>query len=689
MVKKFKYYILGIIIVLALVSIGVIISNLSQTESASKFFQTYKETWEKQDFKGMYSMISSKSKETITEKHFIDRHTNIYKSLGVRNIAITLNNAEALKKSKGDSIKIPFTVTMNTTISKLQLHNYELTVEKEKIAGKKTWRIVWTEALIFPEMVQGDRVKIETLHPSRGEIYDKNNKGLAINGTIITIGLHPKYFSKSKNTNIAQLAKILDINPGIISKKLRAVSNPDFFVPIVNISSTETVKISQAMKIAGVLQQKSVGRVYPGGEAFGSLIGYVGAITAQELSQNAGKGYSPTSIIGKAGLEQVYENKLKGKDGKIIYISKLKAGKEVQKIVLAKKDAINGENITLTIDTDLQKMIYTEMNNNAGASSAINPLTGEVLALVSSPSYDSNLYTTYIPDSIRAQWSKSVNKPYENRFKKVYTPGSTFKLLTAAIGLSQGKIKPLEKINIVGTQWQPNKSWGNYKVTRVEDSGKPEDLTDALVYSDNIYFAMAALRIGSEAFVKGCEAFGLGEALPIEYPIGKSQVSNSNSINSNISLADSAYGQGQVLISPLHLALMYSSLVNNGNIMVPLLSKPNGQTTAKVWKANLISPENIKTLLNCFTAVIENPSGTGHAALTSGIPLAGKTGTAELKKNAKDITAEENGWFVCMNTVNPKIVVSMIIEDVKNRGESHFVVPIVKNVMQYYLTRTQ
>jgi cell division protein FtsI/penicillin-binding protein 2 len=687
MFKKFKYYIFGVVIVLVLVSIGLIVLNMQQGPSVSKIFQVYKEDWEKQDFKAMYSMLSSKSKESITEKHFVERHANIYKSLGVHNISLILNNADVLKKSKENSIIALFAITMDTSVSKLQLHNYEMTMEKEKINGKKEWRIAWTEALIFPEMVQGDRVKIETLHPKRGEIYDKNGKGLAINGFITTIGLHPRNFLKNKKENIAELSKILDIKPAIILRKLNASHNPDYFVPIVNISTTQTDKILGAMKITGVLQQKSEGRVYPGGEAFGSLIGYVGAITAQELSKNASKGYNSSSVIGKAGLEQVYEDKLKGVDGKIIYISKITDGKEVAKIVIAKKDVINGENIKTSIDMELQNKIYSEMNKNAGASAAINPITGEVLALVSSPSYDSNLYTTYIPDSIRDEWSKSDKKPYENRFKKTYAPGSTFKMITSAIGLKQGKIKPAERVNIKGTEWQLNKSWGNYKITRVKDNEKPEDLTDAFVYSDNIYFAMASLRIGIDAFIKGCNDFGVGEALPLEYPIGNSQVANLNNINSTILLADSGYGQGQVLMSPLQIAMTYSSLVNKGNIMVPILSNASGQTVPKVWKGKLISPDNIKIILNCLTAVIENPEGTGHAAMINGTPLAGKTGTAELKKNAGDITAEENGWFTCMNTDNPKIVISMLIEDVKNRGESHFVVPIVRNVMEYYLSR--
>ena len=287
----------------------------------------------------------------------------------------------------------------------------------------------------------------------------------------------------------------------------------------------------------------------------------------------------------------------------------------------------------------------------------------------------------------KRQHGKVVRDPFINRFKAAYSPGSTFKLITAAIGLDQGKIKPSELINIQGNEWQPDKSWGPNKVTRVGDTRKSVNLQDAFVYSDNIYFAMAALKIGKEEFIKGSSKFGIGEKLPIDYPIVNSQVANDNNIKNDVALADTGYGQGQVLMSPLQLALSYSAVVNDGNIMSPTLESFNTKVTSKVWKANAISVGNIKFIKDDLTAVIENPNGTGNMAKINGIALAGKTGTAELKKNAKDTTAEENGWFVCMDTANPKIVVSMLMEDVKNKGGSHYVVPIVKGVMEYYLNR--
>ena len=684
-------FITTVIIIIILITVLMV---LTKSDSATKTFDAYKNNWVKKDFKTMYSMISVKTKETVTEKQFVDKYVAIYSGIEAENISIKVENEDKIKDVNKKNIIIPFSIIMNTAAGKLDMPGYKAIMIKEKVINKKKWglfskkqwNVVWDEKMIFPNMEAGDKVRINPELAKRGEISDRNGNPLAINAPIVCIGIQPNRFVKNVETNLSQMAKILDIDATVIQTKLEANENSEQFVPIINILLSEKVKISEVMKLDGVIHNKPEGRIYPGGEAFGSLIGYIEPITAEELEKMAGLGYNSVSLIGKAGLEQVHEKRLKGENGATIYISKQKEGVEIQKLIILKKESKAGEDIKISVDSELQKKIYAGMNKDAGACAALNPSSGEVLALVSSPSYDSNARTTYISNNQRAEW-KSANDPFKNRFKAVYSPGSTFKMVTASIGLDQGKIKPNELINIQGTQWQEDKSWGTYKVTRVYDPGKPVNLMDAFVHSDNIYFAKAALNIGKEEFIKGCNNFGIGEALSIGYPLAKSQVANDNKIKDNVALADSGYGQGQVLISPLHLALAYSAVVNNGNIMSPTLETFNEKITSKVWKTNAVSVGNLKFIKDGLTQVIENPAGTGHGAKIAGVALAGKTGTAELKKNADDKIAKENGWFICMDTANPKIVVSMLIEDVKTRGGSHYVVPIVKEVMEYYLKR--
>ena len=358
----------------------------------------------------------------------------------------------------------------------------------------------------------------------------------------------------------------------------------------------------------------------------------------------------------------------------------------MDKIIIANKDVKNGSDITLSIDSDLQKKIYSEMTGEKGAATAVNPKTGEVLAMVSAPSYDSNTFTTYISKTQKAKWEETNNADEINRFNKTYSPGSTMKLLTSIIGLENGIIDPKEAKDIKGLTWQKDTSWGDYKVTRVIDPNKSVTLKDAVNFSDNIYYAQVALDLGSEKFIKGLKNFGIGEDLTFEYPMETSQISNDGEINRDILLADTGYGQGEVMVTPLHVALFYSSLANEGNIMQPrLVVSENFE--AKVWKEGLISKNNLPTLIDAFTAVINDAGATISDGAVPGHRVAGKSGSAEIKQSQDDTTGTENGWFVSVDPDSAKISLAMMIEDVKGRGSSHVTVPKVRNVMDYYLNK--
>lgn len=681
---KKRIYIIISIIVIAAITVTILIIKNNSAKNPYSAFETYKVYWEKQDFNNMYDMLSKDSKSKITKEDFISRYKKIYDGIEAKNIKVNYTKPNK-SSSNVKSIDIPFSVKMDTAAGNINISDYKASLVKEKQGSSDNFYISWSEKLIFPGMDSDDKVGVNVSEAKRGSILDRNGKILAENGKLISIGIVPKNFMANKDASIDQIAKILDIPKDNISAKLTGTLNPDWFVPIITLSRGNPA-IAKLMAIPGVIYQEVDGRVYPGGEALGRLVGYISTVTAEDLKNNKDAGYTASSKIGKAGLEQVYEKTLRGTNGAEIYISKIENGKETEKLTIAKSEPKDGENVKLSIDMDLQKEIYSQMKGDSGTSSAINPKTGEVLALVSSPSYDSNLFSTYIPESLSNLWKDKTKDPFTNRFSQVYSPGSTFKLVTAAIGLRQKTLNPTEAINISGTTWQKDNSWGSYKITRVDDIKRPVNLRDAFVYSDNIYFAMQALKIGKDNFINGSKAFGIGEALPIDYPIAKSQISSEGSIKNDIALADTGYGQGQVQVSSLHLALIYSALVNNGDIMTPILELKS-DTKSTVWKSQAIASENVKTLVDDLVQVVEDKSGTGHDAKISGIRIAGKTGTPELKKDVNDINAEENGWFVAFSPDNPKILVSMMIENVKNRGESHYVVPKVRNVIQYELNK--
>lgn len=666
------YFLLFIIVNTCLLFIAGCSNESKQVET----FERYSELLSTRDYGNLYALLSKESKEYISKKDFVERYTTIYSGIDASNINI---EKEKLAEKENEKNVIPFSIKMETVAGKVNLSDYQLKLVKEE----KEWKIQWDETLILPSMKNGDKVRVVTEKARRGSILDRIGKPLAKDGEIKTVGINPEVFDKSnREEKITEMANSLDISEEHINKKLDANTNPSYFVPIVDIlPEDEKLKMLDERGDDGIFVNRKESREYINHEAFGRLIGYVGSITAEELEKNKNKGYSTTSLIGKAGLEQVYEETLRGMGGVEIYVER--DGEKIDTI--AKLEPQNGQDIKLSIDSDLQTYIYDEMKGEKGSAAAVHPQTGEILALVSSPSYHSNRYTTYVTREEQQNREETQFADEANRFSRLYSPGSVFKLITAATGLEKGTIDPEQQIAINNRSWQKDHSWGNYRITRVNDQTSI-NLKRAVKYSDNIYFAMSALDLGSADLDAGARKFGIGEELKVGYPLSTSQISNDGKIDSEILLADSGYGQGEIMVTSLNMALAYSALSNDGDIMEPSLLQTEDQTV-KVWKKEAIQSEHLPTLQSAFSAVIHEEGGTATSSQISGVRLAGKTGTAEIKVSQDDEDGSENGWFIATDLDTSKISLAIVLEDVKDKGGSSAAVPIGKNALSDYLQK--
>lgn len=664
------------ILLFSLLIIIVISVSCSKINKYEETFNTFKEKWIDNDFSGMYSMLTENSKKYIDEETFVNRYTNIYSAINLKDLEIAISG-DIIKNE--DFYTVPFSLKGNTIAGELNISDYKVNIYKVD----KEYFINWDESLLFPNIIEGDKVYVRTFSHTRGKILDRNDNILAEDGTISVVGIHPsKFDSENRDAKITELANTLDISEDTIINKLNANSNPEYFVPIVDIlSSDEKLATLVNRNDEGIIINQKTSRVYNGGEAFGRLIGYVGPITAEELESKSDKGYTQTSLIGKAGIEQVYEDTLRGEDGAEIYLSR-----NNEEISILKKEVVNGTDIKLTIDSTLQTNSYAQLNGEKGAVTAVDPKTGEVLALVSAPSYDSNMFTTYVTKTKAAEREANNYTDEINRFSKTYAPGSTMKLITASIGLNTGILNADEPITIDNKSWQKDSSWGNYFITRVNNITTPITLREAAKYSDNIYFAQLALKIGSENLINGIKGFGIGEELTFEYPITNSSISNNGNLDSEILLADTGYGQGELMVTPLNMALAYSALANDGNIMNPRLVLTS-DSSATIWKESAIKSEYLPTLIEDFSAMVNDADGSAHLAQIDGFNIAAKTGTAEIKASQDDTTGTENGWFVAVDTTSSKLAIAMIVEDVKDRGGSSIPIPKVKAIMEEYLNR--
>lgn len=670
--KKNFTYIFIICSVLLITAIIVMKYFYTNSNDDKKSLSMYVSLLNEKKYEAMYDMISEESKRKISKADFIARNKNIYEGIEANNSKITINS---VKKNGKESI-VNLDMSMDTLAGKLNFPN-SISVIKE--GSKKSYKIVWSSKVIFPNLEDDNKIRVSKIKAKRGSILDRNGNPLAEDGKVSEVGVVPKKLGDKKDDSLQRVSNLLDISIDDINKKLSAsYVKEDMFIPLKVIAKDDK-RAEDLLKIQGVMINDKDARTYPLGEVAAHLTGYAQIINGEELEKNKQDGYSKDSIIGKSGLEKIYEKKLRGIDGSEIYITDKLGSK---KNTLLKKEVKNGTDVKLTIDNNIQSLLYDQLKEDAATSVAMNSKTGEVLALVSTPAYNPNDFVMGISNDKWKSLNEDSKKPLYNRFQSNSVPGSVFKPITAAIGLDNKSIDQNENKNITGLKWQKDASWGGYFVTRVKDYGGNSNLLNAMIYSDNIYFAKAALDIGKDVFSDKLKGLGLGEIIPFEYGMSKSQFAVNNAIKTDIQLADSGYGQGEILLNPLHLASMYTMFVNEGNMINPYLEYKATPET-KVWKSKVISKESADIVLKDMIQVVENPNGTGHQAYINGLSIAGKTGTAEIKLTQQDTQGRELGWFAAMTTNNKSnLLVVAMVEDVKLRGGSHYVVPKVRKVFE-------
>lgn len=611
----------------------------SEADAVQATAQTYTQAFAKRQYDKAVKQVDTSHLTGpgwhYTAKTLAARNQAVFDRVGARDIKIT--NVKT-KKYDSKTYELTFTANMNTKIGKLSAQHYEAPIVK---VGDN-WRIQWSPRLLFPSMDGKDTVQIDLIAATRGQIYDRNNQLLAKNGDVTQAGLVPGKLGTGadRTANLEKIAAAWDVKVTSLETLLKqSWVTDDTFVPVKIVTDSPVM--------TGAAYQTIGSRTYPLGEAAAQLIGYVGTATADDIRKDPT--LTANSKIGKTGLEQIYDKQLRGTDGGQISIQN---GDNIHPLLT--KKAVNGKSLKLTIDANQQKTAYTQLAGKVGSVVTMNPTNGELLTLASSPSYDPNAFVNGISQTDYDKYANNTSLPFLSRFAQRYAPGSTFKMLTAAIALQNKTITPDTTKSISGLKWQKDSSWGDYKVTRTVDAAS-ENMTQALVNSDNIWFAQVALKMGASAYLKGLAPLFKTQAdLPLT--MKKAQISNSGKLASETLLADTAYGQGQLLLSPIEQAAMYSTIANGGTMQQPtLIQGTKGKRTSSVLQAN--AANTVKTAL---THVVSDQAGTAHNLAIDGHTIAAKTGTAELKQK-QDTDGKENGFLVAMDAdKNTYLTVALI-----------------------------
>lgn len=608
-------------------------------ESPEERVAEFIELWESGDFPVMHTNYLNQGTQSVYgEASFVTWQQELHDQLGIENLAVSYTEpAEDARWTKEQPADIPIRINFDTAIGPVEFEK-TLTLLYESHGEAEDWFIEWDPSFILPNLEAGDQVSTDVTEGPRGEIIDRNGKAIAGNSSGYEVSVVPENFDMSKKQ---QLAELLGMSEEAVDDKLNQPwVQPHYVVPIAQIKADQAT-LDQLFTIRGTSQKEVAMRNYPYGPSLSHITGYMGPITAEQLAEWNGQGYSTEALVGRQGLEEILQDRLRGEAGGRII---LKKQQEDAVITSVENEPVPGETVALTVDAELQQDVYDAMDGKAGTSAAINPETGETIVLLSSPGFDPNEFVPNITTSRFQELANDPLQPFFNRFAASYTPGPVMQPITAAIGLESGALDPDEGLDITGTSWQRYRSWGDYRVTRPRDDiPNPIDLTKALVHSDSIYFAQQALNMQNDDFRTGLENFGFGEEIAFPIELAPSRLSQNGTFGSEGQLADTAFGQGQMQVNILHLASLYSPIVTNGDLYKPTLFLDDEDQ--QVWKSGLLAEANAETLRASLT----------NAGTEQGVALAGKSGTARER-------GEQTSWFVGYGLDNPELMVAMMVE---------------------------
>lgn len=548
-----------------------------------------------------------------------------------------------------------------------------------------------------------NRIQVQPIPPTRGLIYDRNGILLADNRPSYTLSIVKERAADLEATldTIAELIALEESDRAAFYKGLKQRRRPYEAVPLrYRLTEDEIATIAvNEYRLNGVEVEATLVRYYPHGELFAHTLGYVGRINEHELSsfdEETDRRYSGTHSIGKMGIEKQYESILLGEVGSQ-HVEANAHGRVLR--VLERVDPVPGQDLYLHVDVQLQTAAAEALAGGRGAVVAIDVATGGVLALVSTPSFDPNLFVTGISHSAYEQLSQSQDLPLFNRaIQGQYPPGSTLKPMLGLGGLDSGVITPEWQIRDPGF-YQLDNNDHRYRDWKRWGHGNNVDLRQAIVESCDTYFYDLAVRMGIDRMHPVGEAFGLGEKTGIDMPNERKGLWPSrmwkkavrglpwfpgDSLNVSI-------GQGDVLATPLQLGVMTSVLASRGQLHPPRLVKAAGyeSTQAPAVISYPSNKENWDFITKAMEEVVHGTRGTAKIiAKDTSYRIAGKTGTAQVvgiaqgEQYDRDKVRERNrdhALFVAFAPVEePQIAVAVIVENGEHGSSA--AAPVAKKV---------
>lgn len=652
----------------------------------------YAALWSAGDYDGLYDLLSTSAQAGISRQDFIDRYEGIATEAGLISV----------KATPGDQISLDGDLPLSVTLNSRWVGEIQQTDTMTLVNESDGWRVAWTPSLIFNNL-GSDCVEYKPDASERGAILDRNQQPLAYDGKVSQVGVIPGQI-KDEAKLLSTLSSLLGMSADEIQSRYDG-SPADWFVPIKDFpEEMDSKTLSSLQGIGGVVVRSTVSRVYPLGKAAAHITGYVTAATADDIANDQDHVVQPDSVVGRAGVEAAANDILAGQPGGVLRIVDCTA--RVEKEVIAQRDSVPGQNVILTVDIELQKAVDKALDVDKGSAVVLDPRNGEVLALVSHPSYDPNWFVLGFNDADWAYINDEGQRPLFNRATEAtYPTGSIFKVITMAAGMAD--------LGMTGdTQFDCPATWsipGTDSVFRDwtvdEGVGAQGQMTlhNALVTSCNTIFYQVGYALDqkdNELLPEMAKAFGLGAPTGIPYyyeatgtvptPEWKQQVvgdywATGDSVNLSI-------GQGYLLATPLQMAVAYASIANGGHVLQPYLIEytqkaSTGKRTRvgkKVERSTLpLTDDQVKEIQSAMRDQTSNSFGAGSVKVFGSYdyPIAGKTGTAQ---NDLDHNATPHSWFASFGPYGQTATITTIVM-AENKGEGvTYAAPITKSIYDAY-----
>jgi len=560
----------------------------------------------------------------------------------------------------------------------------------------------------YRRMSSNNCIRIREDPANRGMLLDHKGRILAHNRPSFEVYLVPEDLQVNPEV-LVKVGEILNMDQNEIKERLQTLKKRTPFKPVKIKSDIEWNELAllecNRVHLPGLLVDVRPRRAYDYGQLASHLIGYLGEIDENELKQSKGASYRMGALVGKYGVEYRWESDLKGVDGgRQIEVDAL--GREIRH--LRSVEPFPGKNLILTIDFDVQKAAEEAFQNKNGVLIAMDLKSGRILAMVSKPSFDPDLFARNISPEEWKSLTENPHHPLQNRgIQGQYPPGSVFKIITAIAGLETGVITPNTQLTCKGVYPYGNRDFRCYK----EGGHGTINLHRAIVESCDIYFYQVGLKVGVDAIAHYANELGLGRLTGIALPHEKSGIVPSTAwkrkrlgapwySGETLSLA---VGQGYVNTTPLQLLMLISAVANGGKRYLPQVVEKvediYGNTLkdyppVEVAQAD-ISEKTLHFIQEALMGAVNDPHGTGWACALKDFKVAGKTGTAQVIKMAQDfkkgdmdrmpLKFRDHAWFVAYAPFeDPVISVTVLVEHGGYGGAA--AAPIAKKVIEKYLS---